>query len=480
MMTPGLELLAGLNTDDVNWLLDCGQEQQTIASTKIIVEGKKPEALFFLLEGLLGVYSERLDNRLLATVGPGQVLGEISFLDDGVATATIKSIENSLVLAVPFRKIHEKSEADPGFATRLFRSFARVVAQRLRRQAQWLGQTQPESQPGELSLNDEIHEALESFKGLMQHVDQAALKADGVVPAQLREQVKTSFRGFSQMLSTRLSPENGLPDEVLSDIARRLQQEMLPYLLLTHTAERFYAKPRGYAGDFYSIEQIYNREALGTSRIGNLLDECFLDEPAAVAVRNRRALLADEIQKTLREKNRPIRIMSLASGPAREIFDVFESIEDPTKIQATLIDIDLQALAFVEDQLKNKPYRRQIELVNGNLVYLATGRQKLDVLPQDLIYSIGLIDYFNDTWVKTLLNFIYQRLAPAGKTILGNFHPGNGTRGLMDFVLDWRLIHRDENQMNELFRASDFQAPCSEIRFEAEGINLFAMGVRPA
>ena len=37
-----------------------------------------------------------------------------------------------------------------------------------------------------------------------------------------------------------------------------------------------------------------------------------------------------------------------------------------------------------------------MDLLNGNLVYLATDRQKFELPPQDLIYSIGLIDYFND------------------------------------------------------------------------------------
>ena len=46
----------------------------------------------------------------------------------------------------------------------------------------------------------------------------------------------------------------------------------------------------------------------------------------------------------------------------------------------------------------------------------------------------------------------------------------------MDHVLDWKLIHRTEEDLNRLFAASAFGAPCARIEAEAEGINLFAVG----
>jgi hypothetical protein len=108
-------------------------------------------------------------------------------------------------------------------------------------------------------------------------------------------------------------------------------------------------------------------------------------------------------------------------------------------------------------------------------VYLATGRHKLDLPPQDLAYTIGLIDYFNDAFVVKLLNFVHEKLRPGGRVILGNFHPRNPTKAMMDHVLDWKLIHRDENDMNRLFEASRFGRACDEIRFEPRQVNLFAI-----
>jgi hypothetical protein len=109
---------------------------------------------------------------------------------------------------------------------------------------------------------------------------------------------------------------------------------------------------------------------------------------------------------------------------------------------------------------------------------LATGRQTLDLSDQDLVYSIGLIDYFADKFVIGLLNYVHGLLRVGGSVILGNFHPSNPNKALMDYVLDWKLIHRSKDNMNRLFAASKFGRPCTDIRFEPAGVNLFAECVR--
>jgi hypothetical protein len=65
-------------------------------------------------------------------------------------------------------------------------------------------------------------------------------------------------------------------------------------------------------------------------------------------------------------------------------------------------------------------------------------------------------------------------LKSGGKLILGNFHPSNPDRAMMDYVLDWRLIYRTEEDMHRLYSLSRFGRPYTNIRFEPAGINLFA------
>jgi extracellular factor (EF) 3-hydroxypalmitic acid methyl ester biosynthesis protein len=132
--------------------------------------------------------------------------------------------------------------------------------------------------------------------------------------------------------------------------------------------------------------------------------------------------------------------------------------------------VEIRAKMFLSDAW--------FHLINANLVYLALGRQKLELNDQDLIYSIGLIDCFNDKFVVKLLNWIHGRLRPGGTVILGTFHPNNYSKEMMDYVLEWRLIHRSEEDMHRLFTCSAFGRLCTRIQFEGEGISLVSECVK--
>lgn len=477
-----LGLLADLADADVDWIFRSGIEQQVIANTTLTVEGEAPDALYLVLEGLVAIRLRGLSPESGGTLGPGQIVGEMSFLEGAPASATVQAVENSLLLALPRSLLEQRMQADPAFAGRLYRALARVLARRLRATNAALGRST--EHPGKLEAAfegrwSELAAGLAEMKAMLSDVDRQAIEARGVIPPATVEAVRRRFRELCDRMNEVIGDGSPDPPEVRRELGARLQRELLPYVLLMRSGERIYSKPRGYAGDYLTIEYIYADEPDGPGRLGPLLDRCCLDQPAGQAVRKRRGLLADEIGKTLAEHpERPAHVLSMACGPAREIFDVYETLADPARLVATCLDIDLQALAHVDELRERRGLKRHVQLQNANLVYLATGRQTLSVPPQDLAYSIGLIDYFNDQFVIRLLDFVHDLLRPGGKVILGNFHPQNPTKAFMDHVLDWQLIHRTEDDMNRLFTASKFAAPCSEIRFEEQGINLFAMARR--
>jgi SAM-dependent methyltransferase len=249
----------------------------------------------------------------------------------------------------------------------------------------------------------------------------------------------------------------------------------LPYVLLGENAERCYAKPRGHAGDFLTIARLYENQPRGCGRVGPILDACFMNLAAVRAVRNRRALLAREIRAAIDgSPDKPARVASLACGPATELFDVYRELADPTRLRSTLLDLDFQALAYVADRRDRCDFKHHMTLLHDNLIHLAVGKGHASLGDQDLVYSVGLIDYFQDDFVVRLLNYVHRTLREGGRVLLGNFHPRNATRALLDHVFEWRLVHRTEEDMNRLFAASAFGQPCSRILFEDEGINLFA------
>ncbi len=481
-MSNGLNLLTRLESTDIEWLLAHGTERQTIANTILIEEGVVPENLIFVLEGLVEVRVAALPRASAVKLGPGELLGEMGFLENRPASASVIVAENSLLLEVPVTALRAALEQQPAFAARLYHAFAVTAAQRLRHREERVGKWLSEGPTRSTSASDawpKVENLLDQFKQALQAADARAVKNQGHVDDADATAIRRDFALFVIALNDLIGDASGLHEAVREEIGSRVQRDVLPWLLLTTTAERLYAKPRGYAGDFLSIDWIYNNKAAGTGRLGALLDRCFLDEPAAQAVRNRRGLLAREITAAAAATpSRPVRVTSMACGPARELFDVIETLEDPSQLEATLIDIDREALEQVRQEVARRGLEKQFRLHHGNLVYLSMGRQKLDLPPQDLMYSIGLIDYFNDKFVTRLMDFAHSSLREGGQVVLGNFHTTNTDKALMDHILDWRLIHRSEDDMHRLSGDSAFRSPCSKLQLEEAGVNLFASSTK--
>ena len=480
-MQPALGLLYELSEDDIAWLFQAGFERQVTANTMIVRENQPIVSLQIVLEGLFAVTVSSLPDSELGRLGPGEIIGEISFLENSVPSASVIAIESSLLLEIPTAVLAERLETNPAFAAQFYKALAILNSRRVRERVRsltrsfhaklethdWSGQTAKALVAG-----------VEQFKSLLLHADTEAIKTGGQISETTALNVEKAFVDFCRLAHETIGDESPESSSVKTELGQRLQRELLPFVLLTQTAERFYSKPRGYAGDFLTIEMIYDNQCGGTGRIGPLLDRCFLNTPAAKAMRNRRKLVAGEVEQTLGARNDFAHVTSLACGPARELFDLFAQLENPRRLQVSLLDIDLQALASVAERRDKAKLQNQINLINANLVYLAMGWQRLDLQDQDLIYSLGLTDYFNDKFVVRLLDWIYHRLRSGGRVILGNFHPNNYCREMMDHVLEWKLVHRSEEDMNRIFAESAFRRPCTRTQFEAEGMILFAECVK--
>ena len=63
------------------------------------------------------------------------------------------------------------------------------------------------------------------------------------------------------------------------------------------------------------------------------------------------------------------------------------------------------------------------------------------------VYCAGLFDYLSDKVATRLLEYLNSRTRPGGRILVTNVHPCNQQRGVMDHVLEWHLIYRDEAQL---------------------------------
>ena len=65
----------------------------------------------------------------------------------------------------------------------------------------------------------------------------------------------------------------------------------------------------------------------------------------------------------------------------------------------------------------------------------------------DLIVSAGLYAYVNVPTAVALTRNLSTYLRPGGEAFIGNMHPVNHSRWIMEYRLDWHLIYRPDAEM---------------------------------
>ena len=76
----------------------------------------------------------------------------------------------------------------------------------------------------------------------------------------------------------------------------------------------------------------------------------------------------------------------------------------------------------------------------------APGWSGADEKNYDFIYCAGLFDYLPDRTCKQLMNIFYEWLAPGGLLAATNVDACKPFRHMLEFVLDWHLIYRDQER----------------------------------
>jgi len=128
-----LYTLGQLSDEDVEWLSHAGKVEKVGAGETLIERGKHIDSIYFVLEGMMAVYSPADPSSMMAGVQTGEILGEMSFVDAGPPSATVKSERDSLVLSVPRSAILARLEEDHEFAARVYRAIAIFLSDRIRK-----------------------------------------------------------------------------------------------------------------------------------------------------------------------------------------------------------------------------------------------------------------------------------------------------------------------------------------------------------
>ena len=122
---------SALEPAELEALLQLLKIQYVEASESLIIEGTMTDSLYFVWEGELDVIMQAPEGEhKVATIEQGELLGEISLLSPGKATATVRSELGCVALHLDVESLQQFWQAHPHAASIFLHELSRLVAQR--------------------------------------------------------------------------------------------------------------------------------------------------------------------------------------------------------------------------------------------------------------------------------------------------------------------------------------------------------------
>ncbi len=453
----------------------------------ILQEGVPRRALMIIRTGAVRVERLIQDRAIvLAQLGPDEVLGEIGFVENNPPIASVIAEEDCTVDLIEGDALQSLIATESAFATRFYHSLAIALARRVRSNnharslAAGLGGRSQQPRTGNLSAQQipaGIRDGLEEFERVML-ASRIALRAGGpsasAGPDGEGVHVAAACDRLLQLLQT-FSGDQSLveigytdllsfrdPEVIGAGIGDLVFRETFSTFMLSATMSRCYRKPRGFPDDFETMAMMRRAEPEGDDRLGPLIDRWFLDRPLCRSRRDATGTLRTIVaeSRAAHAAGDVLRVASLASGAAPELFDFF-AVHPTADIVATCVDVDDHALIAGARRADSVGLGERVSFLKGDVVPMdGTG---VALLTQDLIYALGLCEYLSDDQVVALLDMAWAVLAPGGRCVLTQLADGNPDRDVMRHLLDWQATHRSAEALRRLIARSRFAAAPVEV-----------------
>jgi len=127
-------LFAGVTSNDLHALEALVERKFYIAGDPIYKEGDVADALFLIEMGAVDIVP-RGKEVVFATMGSGQVFGELAFFERGTRPASASARERTYLLRIPFQRFSEVLAKRPELALLVYRNACAFFAKHLRSMA---------------------------------------------------------------------------------------------------------------------------------------------------------------------------------------------------------------------------------------------------------------------------------------------------------------------------------------------------------
>ncbi|RZS99449.1 cyclic nucleotide-binding domain-containing protein [Aquimarina brevivitae] len=138
-----LFLLGHLTDLDIEWMIHNGSKKNLKNHEELISKGEEIENIYIILSGKLSITDGKQE---IAAIGPGEIVGEMSFLESRAPSVSVIAAEETVVYSISRAVMNEKLDTDLEFRSNFYYSLALFLSNRLRKTTNKLGFESPDEE----------------------------------------------------------------------------------------------------------------------------------------------------------------------------------------------------------------------------------------------------------------------------------------------------------------------------------------------
>jgi len=300
---------------------------------------------------------------------------------------------------------------------------------------------------------------LHKFRPILERFDQSRVEFDTL--AGFEDVMETALAHVLPRWTQLVHEANARLREAIADPAvfgamtRHAETVVTPLMVEERSWRHGYEKPFGYPGDYMFMDSVYRWRPEGETLFRKLIHVAGLHaaESLVSRMRHMERYLAKARERAV---GATFDALNLGCGPATEMVARLGAPGPGPRQRFSVIDQDANALDFaMTAALKASSSSGRgdefcayhlsfVDLLRENRIYASLPKQ-------DVIYSVGVIDYLNDRLVRRLIDRLKPKLKPGGTIVLANLSQSDASMMWQTAgILDWPLVYRTREDMKRL------------------------------
>jgi CRP-like cAMP-binding protein len=437
-----------LSNEDLDRLLSGAERRSYAPSEVVLAEGSRRQGIFVVRKGSVRVHRViQHEPVVIATLGAGEIFGEISFVDNSSSSAWVVARDRCEVDMVSRERVYEEL-ADPAWGLRFFQSLAAALARRLRRNTAGLPAllslqqrllSQPRLSRDEGSAGRETDRGTEHAPRVLRSL---AIQAETALLDGEEDAARAAVDRVGSELLAALAAVAEDPPAAARERAGALLRCSFGWLMASETIERAFCATTPLRPLALSVV----RELVGPPRSsGNVVERWARQLPTSRWLSS----LAEDVEARVRVAceapcEEPVQVTLLDFGPSWSV--VHRCIDVPLAVNC--IDPDPSLRSAVEEY--------GARFCAADVVSIARGEADITFSPQRLVVADLLLSRLPDRDASLVFAWVHRSLGADGVAVFHAFNPRSPDRAFWDHLLQVGIERRGAKELGELARRAGF------------------------